>query len=48
LRFADLNDDLPLLHAARTAADAMLERHPEAARRQVVRWLGSRADYLKA
>ena len=48
LRFADLNDDLHLLHAARAAADAMLERHQDAARRHVVRWLGSRADYLKA
>jgi len=48
LRFADLNEDLSLLHAARGAAIAMLERHPEAARRQVIRWLGSRADYLKA
>ena len=48
LRFADLNEDLSLLHAARRAATSMLERHPEAARRQVIRWLGSRADYLKA
>ena len=48
LRFADLNDDLHLLHAARAAAEVMLEKHPEAAERQVLRWLGSKADYLKA
>ena len=48
LRFADLNDDLPLLEAARTAAEVMLKKHPEAAERQVLRWLGSKADYLKA
>jgi ATP-dependent DNA helicase RecG len=48
LRFADLDGDLPLLHAARAAAEAMLENHPDAAERQVVRWLGSRADYLRA
>jgi ATP-dependent DNA helicase RecG len=48
LRFADLNDDLRLLHAARAAAAAMLERYPQAAERHVLRWLGARADYLKA
>jgi ATP-dependent DNA helicase RecG len=48
LRFADLNEDMPLLHAARTAAESMLEQHPDAAMRHVVRWLGSKADYLKA
>ncbi len=48
LRFADLNDDLHLLHAARAAAEVMLKAHPDAAERQVLRWLGSKADYLKA
>jgi ATP-dependent DNA helicase RecG len=48
LRFADLEDDLPLLQAARAAAEVMLKAHPEAAERQVLRWLGSKADYLKA
>ncbi len=48
LRFADLNDDLHLLHAARAAAEVMLKEHPDAAERQVLRWLGSKADYLKA
>ena len=48
LRFADLDDDLPLLQAARAAAEVMLKEHSEAADRQVLRWLGSKADYLKA
>jgi ATP-dependent DNA helicase RecG len=48
LRFADLNDDLPLLDAARAAAEVMLKAHPDAAERQVLRWLGSKSDYLKA
>ena len=48
LRYADLEADEPLMHEARVAADAMLERDPEGARRHVDRWLSSRADYLKA
>jgi ATP-dependent DNA helicase RecG len=48
LRFADLNDDLRLLQLARAAALTMLERHPQAAEKHVLRWLGGRADYLKA
>ncbi len=48
LRFADLDNDEALLHAARAAAVVMLEKHPAAAERQVARWLGSKADYLKA
>jgi ATP-dependent DNA helicase RecG len=48
LRFADLNDDLRLLQLARVAALTMLERHPQAAEKHVLRWLGGRADYLKA
>ena len=48
LRFADLDEDLHLLHAARAAAEIMLKEHQEAAERQVLRWLGSKADYLKA
>ncbi len=48
LRFADLNDDLRLLQLARAAALTMLERHAQAADKHVLRWLGGRADYLKA
>ncbi|RZJ13009.1 MAG: ATP-dependent DNA helicase RecG [Rubrivivax sp.] len=48
LRFADLQEDAPLLVAARALAPRMLDEHPEAARRQVVRWLGTKAEFLKA
>ncbi|MGQ3053210.1 MAG: ATP-dependent DNA helicase RecG [Roseateles sp.] len=48
LRFADLQEDAPLLVAARTLAPRLLDEHPEAARRQVVRWLGTKAEFLKA
>jgi ATP-dependent DNA helicase RecG len=47
LRFADLNTDLDLLDAARTAADSMLREQPDAARAHVARWLGARHEYLK-
>jgi ATP-dependent DNA helicase RecG len=46
LRFADLVQDDDLVQAARAAADAMLDRHPEEARRHVERWLGGRADFM--
>jgi ATP-dependent DNA helicase RecG len=36
------------LQLARAAALTMLERHPQAADKHVLRWLGGRADYLKA
>jgi ATP-dependent DNA helicase RecG len=48
LRFADLNQDLALVHRARAAAEVMLRQHPAAAERHVARWLGSKAEYLKA
>ena len=48
LRFADLASDTRLLDWARDAAPQLLDRHPEAAQRQVDRWLGTRAEYLKA
>jgi ATP-dependent DNA helicase RecG len=48
LRFADLALDEALVHAARSAATVLLDRHPDAARAHVERWLGTRADYLKA
>jgi len=48
LRFADLQEDLRLLESARAAATAMLTQHPQAAEKHVLRWLGGRADYLKA
>lgn len=48
LRFADLQEDAPLLSAARALAPRLLDEHPEAARRQVERWLGGKAEFLKA
>jgi ATP-dependent DNA helicase RecG len=48
LRFADLALDEPLVHLARQSALALLAKHPQAAERHVLRWLGSKQDYLKA
>jgi ATP-dependent DNA helicase RecG len=48
LRFADLETDGHLLGWARQAAAQMLTRHPEAAERHATRWLGTKAEYLKA
>ncbi len=48
LRFADLQDDAPLLEWARQAAPRMLDEYPDLAARHVDRWLGSKSDYLKA
>ncbi len=48
LRFADLAEDGALLQWARATAPQMLARYPLDAARHVERWLGARADYLKA
>ena len=48
LRFADLNEDLEMVYLARAAAEVMLRNHRSAAERHVARWLGSKAEYLKA
>jgi len=48
LRFADLATDGHLLDWARTAAAQMLQQHPGAAEKHIARWLGSKAEYLKA
>jgi ATP-dependent DNA helicase RecG len=48
LRFADLNEDIEMVHVARAAAEIMLREHRSAAERHVARWLGSKAEYLKA
>lgn len=48
LRFADLTDDALLLDWARELAPKMLDQHPEFAQKHVDRWLGSKAEYLKA
>jgi len=48
LRFADLSTDVMLLDWARELAPIMLEKHPDLAQRHVDRWLGTKAEYLKA
>ncbi len=48
LRFADLAEDSALLQWARRAAPLMLARHPDLVQKHLARWLGARADYLKA
>lgn len=48
LRFADLETDHLLLDWARELAPLMLDRFPSLAHRHIDRWLGSKADYLKA
>ena len=48
LRFADLQEDAPLLSAARALAPVLLDEQPRAAQRQVERWLGHKTEYLKA
>jgi ATP-dependent DNA helicase RecG len=48
LRFADLALDEALVQQARQAAQLLLDRSPAAAERHIARWLGGRAEYLKA
>ncbi len=48
LRFADLVLDEALVHQARAAALLLLASHPQIADAHVARWLGTRADYMKA
>jgi ATP-dependent DNA helicase RecG len=48
LRFADLAEDAPLLSLAREVAPGLLDAYPRAAQAQVARWLGSKAEFLKA
>ncbi len=48
LRFADLATDGDLLQWARGAALLMLDGFADAAQRHVARWLGGKAEFLKA
>ena len=48
LRFADLAQDSDLLEWARREAPMLLDRHPHLAARHVQRWLGGKAEFLKA
>jgi ATP-dependent DNA helicase RecG len=48
LRFADLLEDKSLVVAAHEAAEQLLDHDPETARRHLERWLGGRAEFMKA
>ena len=48
LRFADLANDTALLDWARKEAPMLLDQHPHLAEKHVQRWLGTKAEFLKA
>ena len=48
LRFADITADASLLRWAHRAAPLMLEQWPDMAARHIDRWIGAKAEYLKA
>nr|WP_232291536.1 ATP-dependent DNA helicase RecG [Polaromonas sp. JS666] len=48
LRFADLATDTQLLAWARGVAPVMLDQHAGLAQRHILRWLGGKAEFLKA
>jgi len=48
LRFADLEEDAPLLAHVRTVAPGLLESAPGTAAAHVERWLGGRLEWMKA
>ena len=48
LRFADLSEDQDLVQQTRQAAETLLARHPQAAQAHIMRWLGRKAEFLKA
>jgi ATP-dependent DNA helicase RecG len=48
LRFADLETDTALLAWARALAPVMWDRHAALAQRHILRWLGGKAEFLKA
>lgn len=48
LRFADLMADEQLVHQARQVAQHLLDEHPQAAQLHMHRWLGDKAQYVKA
>ncbi len=47
LRFADIDADADILEQARSAAEWLLVHDKQAAQNHVMRWLGSRQDYIK-
>jgi ATP-dependent DNA helicase RecG len=48
LRFADLQEDNALLQAARALAPRLWREDARAAREQIDRWLGGKADFMRA
>ena len=48
LRFADLSEDTDLLEAARKMAPILLREYPVAAKQHIERWMGTKAEFLKA
>jgi len=48
LRFADLDKDADLVGSARTVAEGLLTQDPNSAERHLDRWIGGRADFLRA
>lgn len=48
LRFADLQQDLPLLEQVRNLAPQLIEQHPDIVAEHLQRWLGSREGFLAA
>ena len=48
LRFADLDEDSALLQQARAVAPQLLAQDPRVAQLHVDRWLGGKAEFLKA
>lgn len=48
LRFVDLQRDAWLIELAQQAADRLLAEYPDLVERHLERWLGSRAEFLKA
>lgn len=47
LRFADVECDADLIAAAKAAANALLDDHPELAEQHIARWLGDKTEYLR-
>jgi len=47
LRFADINEDIELLEAARHEAERLVQDYPETASAHLDRWLGNKEDFLK-
>jgi ATP-dependent DNA helicase RecG len=48
LRFADLERDVALIEQARDAAEELLAKDPAAAQAHLERWLGGRAEFIRA